>query len=84
MSAPVTPNCLACQHCTFDSGWGGSEVTPPEPMLLRCKRGRWDTDKMATMSDIRRDILEAAEGCPDFAAEPWAAKYVKPEKGGES
>lgn len=71
------PNCLACQHCTFDSGWGGSEVTPPEPMFLRCERRRWDTNEMATMSDVRRDILAAAEGCPDFKAEPWAKGKVE-------
>lgn len=61
-------------------------------MEIRCNLGRWDaSDSDYTVgastppySDVRRGILEAAEGCPDFAAEPWAAKYVKPEKGGES
>ena len=64
------PNCPACVHCSFSPyqrGW--SEYTPSSPMNLSCDRGRWD---MGYDGDTPRDVLEKAEGCPDFKPEEWA------------
>ena len=69
MSQPNTPNCLACVHCAFDPGCEAySEVTPGDPMILRCRKGRWDF----YAEDTRQAIFEKAKGCEDFEPEKWA------------
>lgn len=66
------PNCLACVHCEFANGWMGADVTPGDPMVLKCLRKRWDIDDGGMYDDMRKDILAAAENCPDFKPEEWA------------
>ena len=59
--------CFDCVHLTVDSGWGGSEVTPGEPLQFFCREGKWTWSYLDHTS--KRDLADClctGDTCPKF------------------
>lgn len=64
-------NCIACPHFIFDSGWGGSDVTPGDPPRIGCEKNHWLMG-MYEGPDTVLISTSFAEKCPDYSVSDLA------------
>ena len=58
--------CIWCEHFNFDSGWGGTDVTPGDPAELECNKGHWNLNGMYLGVNEYRRCMLTAQKCPDY------------------
>ncbi len=71
----IKRTCFDCIHCDYDSGWGGTEVTPGDPAAWTCAKGRWKygdlIERWATKTNLVPRFATATK-CPEYEPEEWA------------
>ena len=65
MSEPVKL-CLFCKHCEYDSGWGGTDVTPGDPAEFCCSRHpKYSSPSLHDRKGLQ-EWMRQAEVCPHY------------------
>jgi len=62
-------NCLDCKHFEFDSGWGGTDVTPGNPLDIGCRKDIWKVDSYCREYEFR-SLMQTAKTCPHYEVVP--------------
>lgn len=62
-------NCIDCKHLELEAGFGGGDLTPPDPMTWECGLGHYDISQSEIEKERVRSLLHLAKTCPDFDAE---------------
>ena len=64
--------CINCKYWYFDSGWGGTDVTPGDQWESYCNKGHWQCEGVYVREDEYRSYLLKSRECKDF-------KHIKEE-----
>ena len=67
--------CTTCQHFYVCPGTPDySELTPGEPMELKCGKYHWDISESEITSEMVREKFLTAIDCPDYQEVPQPVK----------
>ncbi len=61
--------CLDCKHMTADEGFYGTDVTPADGISYVCRKKRWGYTSPDDKRQMKVNLVDAAQGCPDFKEE---------------